>query len=247
MKSLGTLVIVILSAAGFPLLAQQPPSRPVADSVLSLVDGELMNSLDSKTAKAGDRVLLKTKSTVRAADGTDIPRGSKLIGHVIAAKPSSAADENAQVALRFDQIELKSGQTLPMYSEIKALSPSVDDASKGAADAGAPSPGAFPGHASGDMYGSSPPPMANTRIGNGAGTAPAAEPPGTLVAQTGSIAIRTTSIPGVLLAVHETAPHDPRNAQSSGILLGARRDIHLDAGTNVVLGVTESGANIGGN
>lgn len=262
MKRFGALALAILSTASLSPLAQQPPSSPAAnvvaspaaDTAPSPVGGELMSMLDSKTAKAGDRVLLKTKSAVRIADGTEIPKGSKLIGHVIAAKPSSAEDENAQVALQFDQVELKNGPTLPILSEIKALSPSVGVASNASADAAAPSPGEFPGHAPGDMYGNTPSLGANTRIGNGAGTAPTVQPPGTLVAQTATLAIRTTSIPGVLLAVHEPALHEPgvhetgqhEPPQSSGILLGARRDIHLDAGTNFVLGLTASGASTGG-
>src|ERR1700733_3899582 len=259
MKTFRMLAVAILSTASLSLLAQQPPSSPASGAeqaapstapaaALSPVTGELMNRLDSKTAKSGDRVLLKTKSTVRTADGMEIPKGSKLIGHVIAAKPSSAVDENAQVALQFDRIELKNGQTLLIHSEIEALSPSVGDASN-AADASASSPSpSSPGHAPGDMYGSSPSPMANTRIEARAPvTSSAAPTSGTLVAHTGSIEIRTTSIPGVLLAVNEAGQHDPRKAQSSGILLRTKRDIHLDEGTNIVLGVAASGANIGDN
>lgn len=70
---------------------------------------------------------------------------------------------------------------------------------------------------------------------------------GTVVARTGNIAIRTTSIPGVLLANNEPGQQDPRMAQSSGILLGAKRDIHLDGGTNVTIGVAAAAATTGGN
>jgi hypothetical protein len=248
MKPSAMLAVATLATASISLLAQQPPSGPAPNAAFSPVASELMNRLDSKTAKTGDRVLLKTKSTVRTADGMEIPKGSKLIGHVIAAKPSSAVDENAQIALQFDRIELKSGQTLLIHSEIEALSPSVGAASN-AADASASSPSpSSPGHAPGDMYGSSPSPMANTRIEARAPvTSSAAPTSGTLVAHTGSIEIRTTSIPGVLLAVNEAGQHDPRKAQSSGILLRTKRDIHLDEGTNFVLGVTASGAKTGDN
>jgi hypothetical protein len=57
------------------------------------------------------------------------------------------------------------------------------------------------------------------------------------VARTGNIAIRATSIPGVLLANNEPGQQDLRMAQSSGILLGAKRDVQLDGGTKVVIGV----------
>ena len=71
----------------------------------------------------------------------------------------------------------------------------------------------------------------------GNGAAPAA---GTIVARNGNIAIRTTSIPGVLLANNAPGQQDPRMGQSSGILLGAKQDIELDGGTQMVLGVASA-------
>src|ERR1017187_9501376 len=42
---------------------------------MSAVTGELEGKLDSKTAKVGDRVVLKTTEKVQTPDGTVIPRG----------------------------------------------------------------------------------------------------------------------------------------------------------------------------
>jgi hypothetical protein len=66
--------------------------------------------------------------------------------------------------------------------------------------------------------------------------------PGTVVARTGNIAIATTSVPGVLLANNAPGQQDPRMAQASSILLGAKQDIELDGGTQMVLGVAAAGA-----
>jgi hypothetical protein len=73
-----------------------------------------------------------------------------------------------------------------------------------------------------------------------AGNGPA---PGTVVARNETVTIRTTSIPGVLLAVSEPG----RQEASSGILVGNRRDIRLYSGTNIVVAVTLSRASTGGN
>lgn len=64
---------------------------------------------------------------------------------------------------------------------------------------------------------------------------------GTVVATNGNIAIRTTAIPGVLLANNAPGQQDPRMAQASSILLGAKRDIQLDGGTQMVVGVSAAG------
>jgi hypothetical protein len=62
-------------------------------------------------------------------------------------------------------------------------------------------------------------------------------PAGTVVAQTGKIEIRATSIPGILLANNQQGEQDPRMAQASSILLGSRQDVKLEGGTRLVIGV----------
>ena len=68
--------------------------------------------------------------------------------------------------------------------------------------------------------------------------------PGSILARNGNVAIRATSIPGVLLA-NDINGLPFTNA--SGMLLGARRDIHLDGGTQMVVAVAAapSGAGAG--
>ncbi len=244
--------------------AQPQPTRPqsapasaaVAAVELSSVDGELVDKLDTRTAKTGDSVVIKTKSNVKTFDGTEIPKGSKLIGRVTQVKPSGDAKDNSQVALQFDRAELKGGQNVAIHSEIQSLSPSGSDSSNSSPDTMAAAPsgpsGPMPSAPVGSMNGpgsaaaqSQPQPQMNGGPPAASFAGPAA---GTIVARTGNIAIRTTSIPGVLLANNEPGQQDPRMAQASGILLGAKKDVHLDGGTKVVIGVAAAaGTNSGGN
>src|SRR5437879_8645070 len=149
MKTGTTLVTTLFTLASFPLLAQQPPpasqpdrpatrqtppstepasptsqaASPEAPAIeMSPVNGELVSKLDSKTAKTGDSVVVQTKAPVKTADGTEIPKGSKLVGHVLGAKPSEAG-ENSQVALQFDHFELKGGKNLPSHSQLQSIGP----------------------------------------------------------------------------------------------------------------------------
>jgi len=269
MKTGTTLVTTFFALASFPLLAQQPPAsqpsrpatqqnppgsepepqntpaaHPAAPAIeMSPVNGELVSNLNSKTAKTGDSVVVQTKSSVKTADGTEIPKGSKLVGHVLAAK-SSAAGENSQVALQFDHIELKGGQNLPIQSQIQSIAPAGGSAA-------ATAPAAISGPPAG---GSSNPGMGGTNAGSMASGAPqstgaapgaaagnGAPAAGTVVARTGNIAISTTSVPGVLLANNMPGQQDPRMAQTSSILLGAKQDIQLDGGTKLVVGVASAG------
>ena len=149
MKTCTPLVTGLFALASFPLWAQQSPPANQPDSPatqqspsstepappnsssmspeaptapMSPVNGELVNKLDSKTAKNGDSVVVQTKTSVKTPDGTEIPKGSKLVGHVIAAAPSQPG-QNSQLALQFDRVELKGGKTMPVHSQIQSISP----------------------------------------------------------------------------------------------------------------------------
>jgi hypothetical protein len=270
MKRGTTLVTTLFALASFSLVAQQPPpasqpNRPATQQnpsgaepaspnspsetreasaiEMSPVNGELVSKLDSKTAKTGDSVVVQTKAPVKTADGTEIPKGSKLVGHVLGAKPSGAG-ENAQVVLQFDHFELKGGQNLAVHSQIQSIAPAGDAATRSGSGAtsepsasGSSSPNAS--DTSGSSRASGSPQGAGGDAGTAAGNgSPAA---GTVVARNGQIAIATTSVPGVLLANNAPGQQDPRMGQASSILLGAKQDIQLNGGTQMVLGVAPAG------
>ncbi len=228
--------------------AESAPENGAASSApaeMRPVRAELVSALDSKTAKSGDDVVVQTKDSVKTADGTDLPKGTKLVGHVVGVQ-ASAAGKNSEVAVQFDHAEMTGGKSLPILSEIQSIGSSdtansasaasdierpMTSPSAGAMAGGAPGSAATPGAAGAAAApGMAPAPSINQQ--------PAA---GTVVARTGQIAIKTTSIPGVLLANNEPGQQDPRMAHASSILLGAKKDVTLKQGTPVVLGVATGG------
>jgi hypothetical protein len=226
--------------------AQQPaPAAAPAELQLAPVTAELTTKLDSKTAKAGDSVVLKTTEKATMADGTVIPKGSKIMGHVTEAQPYVANSDNGRLTLQFDQAEIKSGQTVPIRSAIQTISPaagSVPDTDSGMpmAGGGAPMPsGGSPGAASPSQGSGSTARTAPVSPGvsspadqtqaSGSASGPA---PGTTVARNGNVVIKTSSVPGVLVA---SSVSGQPFSNASGALLSARQDVKLDGGTKVVL------------
>jgi hypothetical protein len=281
-----TLIAVALATfSSFPGTAQQDTAAPAASITTSQsstqpnsneaamnsaaarlkpVTGELTSKLDSKSAKQGDSVMVKTDETLTISPGTEIPKGSKLLGRITNVQPRGDGKENSQIAIQFDRAELKDGKTLPIESVIKSVAPSDSDESMNASGGMGVSPasqdmgtaqGTNPSAANmnqgamnqgtmnqgtmnqGAMTTSRPgvPPSATPQQGATAesanGNAPA---PGSIVSRNGNVAIRTTAIPGVLLA---NDIHGLPFTNASGMLLGARRNIHLDSGTRFVLAV----------
>src|ERR1700722_16131924 len=88
---------------------------------MSPVTGELDGKLDSKTAKVGDRVVLKTMDKVQASDGTVIPRGSRLVGRVTEVQAYDPVAGMARIAIAFDHAELKNGQSIAVYTLIRGV------------------------------------------------------------------------------------------------------------------------------
>jgi len=259
------LAVALAAFWSFPVMAQQantsnqqsspartqaaaPAAAPEINTAdMRPVDGELVNKLDTKTSKSGDRVVVKTAESVKTADGTVIPKGSKLVGQVTGVQAHDKTSPNSKMAIRFDHAELKSGKKVAIHSVIKSVAPPEGETASGAPEA---LPGNAMGPTGGGMRGDA---TAGGQAGSMAqpetGTGPVASNTnngpavGTVVARSGTVAIRTTAIPGVLLASNDNGQPFPN---ASGLLFGARQNIHLDGGTRVVLAVTTDGAG-GGN
>jgi len=228
------------SAGPQPSPAATASARPIDGELF--ISGELIDRLDSKTAKAGDRVAIKTRSTTRIANGAEIPKGSKLIGRVTGVKPVRAGNADAQIAVEFNRAELKDGQSFFIQGVIQSIVPNGDS---GESDPMSAVPSSVPaGRAPGDMYGSTPSMTPPSQVpnqaqagGGGSSAVGSGTAPGAVIARSGDLIIRTTAIPGLLLANHEQGP---RAAEPSTILLGAKRDIDLEKGTRVVIAVAST-------
>ncbi len=274
MKAATVIAVALASFSSFPSPAQQHPEQPMQQALpaapqgqmnagstepsaaaaqLKPVTGELVNKLDSKSAKQGDSIVVKTKEDLKFPGGAEIPKGSKLVGHITNVQARADGKENSQIAIQFDHAELKDGQNMAIESVIKSVSPAagsgsaMDNTVPGAYSA---SPGVAGGASSSapGMNGSNRgvnPDTANNRPGLASNST--AQPgvtdqtansnmpaPGSIVARNGNVAIRATAIPGVLLANNINGlPF----TNASGMLLGARRDIHLDGGTQMVVAI----------
>lgn len=89
------------------------------------VNAELQHKLDSKSARVGQRVVLKTTEKMKTADGTVIPRGSRLIGHITEVHAHTRGHEASSMAIAFDRVMMKHGQSLAIHSMIESVRPSA--------------------------------------------------------------------------------------------------------------------------
>lgn len=270
MKTARFFAMVLLAAASIPLIAQQPGAAESQKEVyttqgpmgfgdasqshaweMSPVTCDLENKLDSKTAKVGDRVVLKTNDKVQTADGAVIPRGARLVGRVLQVQTQDATHNVAQLAIAIDRAELKNGQSIAIYTLIRGVHPrrnvsdtnplaDADPASYPATGSrGSRNGNAQTGVFSDEMQRVSP---TTTSVADRAGTdtdrnpQEAMEFPGRgdpdetsahRLAAARAVP-RPTAIPGILLAGSSTA---------SGVFLSRQRNIEIESGTEMQLGI----------
>lgn len=259
---------------------------------MSTINGELEKKLDSKTAKPGEQVILKTTEKVQTSNGTLIPKGSRLIGHVTEVQAWSKEHGAAQMGITFDRVEMKGGHSVPIYTLIKGLTPNANAMAMGAMDAdggfaapmGGPAmggPAMGGGRAGGGLIGG-----AGGALGGAGGTlngaggiaggaaggvgGMAGSATGGAMDSTGATASTVGSGAGAGLGSTENAavhaaghgdlnvptgahaaaaqraiPHPTRipglmlagNGSASGLLLASRKNIELESGTQMQLGI----------
>lgn len=93
--------------------------KPAEFTMPALLD----TAMDSKKRNAGDEVQAKSVAEVKLTDGTVIPKGAKVIGHVVESKAISKGDGRSLLTIAFDKIAMPDGKTLSIKGHIQAVGP----------------------------------------------------------------------------------------------------------------------------
>ena len=101
--------------------AQSGRSSASAEQATDL-SARLTKSIDSKHARVGDEVVARTTENARLADGTRLPKGSRLIGHVTEVHAKSRAEHDGQLAVAFDRAVLRNGRQVPIHAVMESIS-----------------------------------------------------------------------------------------------------------------------------
>ncbi len=99
--------------AGLPTSGQTGPAIST-----SHVQAQLLNGVKAAKAKANDPVRAQTMTPLALTDGTVIPVGSTLSGHVVKVESDSPDGHTSSIAITFESVELKKHQTVPLKLSI---------------------------------------------------------------------------------------------------------------------------------
>jgi hypothetical protein len=114
---IGSSVLLGMLAA-LPMSAQTAPGASSAPASTSHVQAQLVNTVKAAKAKANDPVRAQTMTPLALADGTVIPVGSTISGHLVKVEPDSADGHTSSIAITFESVELKKHQTQPLKLSI---------------------------------------------------------------------------------------------------------------------------------
>jgi hypothetical protein len=90
-------------------------------SVGTAFNAKLMETLDARRNKAGDKFTAETTETVRYGRSVILPRGTIIEGHVVRKSISTHGPDRAALFLQFDKAILKNGQETVMNAGIQAM------------------------------------------------------------------------------------------------------------------------------
>jgi hypothetical protein len=119
------ILAIAVAAAGLVTGAARVNAQPnaITDRYLTTVQADLNGSLDTKKAAVGQQVTVTTRQETRLADDTELPKGTRLVGHITQVQAQDDQHVGAMVAILFDHAELKDGKVVQVRSVIEGLAP----------------------------------------------------------------------------------------------------------------------------
>jgi hypothetical protein len=115
----------ILAVAAL-LVAFSPASLFAEDAAPApVLVAKISANLSTKNAKVGDSITGKVARAYKMPDGTEIPRGSKIVGKVDIVQSKKAGNGDSMLSFRLDQIEVKGRAPVPVHGIVVAIGPSM--------------------------------------------------------------------------------------------------------------------------
>lgn len=117
-----------------------------AEPARKSVPATLLTALDAANAKTGDSVSAQTSEPVMNGDRVVLPKGAKLLGHVVEVKVRSEGQPISELVIAFDRAVLSDGKEVRLAATIASISRAQ---SKGAPSAAASGDMGVPSSATG--------------------------------------------------------------------------------------------------
>jgi hypothetical protein len=95
----------------------------------STMNATLLHPVDARKNKPGDPVRARTTGASQSPDGTPLPKGTELVGHVTQTQSRTKNQPESDLGIVFDKAVLKNGQEVPINGAIQAVAAARNSAS----------------------------------------------------------------------------------------------------------------------
>jgi hypothetical protein len=113
-------IAVILTAPRTSLAQGQSTSAQASSPEIHAVLDKIVHP---KKAKVGDEVVARTTDATKLKDGTDLPKGTHIIGKVTEVKMKADKEGPSKLGLLFDKAQLKDGKEIPITMALVSVAP----------------------------------------------------------------------------------------------------------------------------
>ena len=156
MKQMHRVAFLLWCAVSFCAAQVAPQAQPVAPPPSPEVNLRVVahgvfpvkvtRTLDSSRLRRGDRIEAETAGSFRMPDGTLVPKGSRLTGHVTVAKARSKRDRTSELGIVFDTVTLENDGTMALRAVVQALYPPQEETDPGVVNGYTMSKAGAPGY-----------------------------------------------------------------------------------------------------
>jgi hypothetical protein len=226
MKRIGSVILIAVLASLMCFGQSQTPTPTSTPAAATKAVGhgafpvKLAKSLDSSKLKEGDAVEVETVGSFKLPDGTLVPKGSKLAGHVVASQARSKGDPKSQLTVVFDKLNVANGKQLSVKGLVQAVFPPAEEAAPLMAGkaSGAAGGGYSPGSAGGGYGAGSIGTVTDAKSGSDMASANKPEP---------AVDPKSSGVHGI---------HD-LELGSDGALFSGGKHVKLDSGVRLIVHV----------
>lgn len=109
------LVALALDSPGTPSAKASVAGQAEAAQMVA-ANADLLHNISSRSAHPGQKVTLKLRTTAHLTNGTKLPSGTIITGHVV--KSSAYPTSQSRLAINFNQARLKDGKVVPIKATI---------------------------------------------------------------------------------------------------------------------------------
>ncbi|HXE06332.1 MAG TPA: hypothetical protein VN612_00460 [Acidobacteriaceae bacterium] len=104
-----------------PAPEMTPEQIALMDRYLTNVNAKVAGKIDTKNAAAGQGIVLEVTEDAKLANGTELPKGTKLTGHVVRAKSYEKDASAAVLSINIDRAVLRDGKVVPIRCALRTV------------------------------------------------------------------------------------------------------------------------------